>query len=247
MSEFGSSSDLKLSAPERERLRQREMRYLHRIRDEREFHMRGSGHENSETLMTNVVQQIQQRAMQLNNEIMHQQALTIEEIQKLQDLLDIAKAEHQVLLNNAHVLHDGRRVFKTKDGKHVYTEDGTELGKDVIDPDAISNDKTFYEAQQKSLKKIESLKNRLDAKHQKLERLDKDAETLNSDDLTPDKLDAIEGRLEVSKLEPTLDEELNLNPDFLPPSAAPQFKMAAATTPPPSKLNIDIKAFEPNG
>ena len=70
---------------------------------------------------------------------------------------------------------------------------------------------------------------------------------MNSDGLSPDKLDAIEGRLEVSKLDIPLKDELDLNPDFLPPNPSTQFKMAAATLPPPSGINLDIKALELNG
>lgn len=239
MSFFDLSQEWKLSAPDRERMRQEKMRYLHRIHDERELRVHSIGHDNSSELISNVIQQIEQSTVRLKNEVMRQQALTIEDIRKLQDLLGVVKADHQVLLNNAYVLSNGQRVFRTIDGEKVYTEDGVELDKDIIDPDLIGDDKTFHETHQKSLKKIERIEKKLLSKHRKLKALDLDAEALNSDDLTVEKLDGIQGRLELSKLDTTLKEELDLNPELLSPNPTAQFKMAVATMPPPSKFDLD--------
>lgn len=239
MSEFDLSQEWNLSAPERERLRQKKMRYLQRIRDERDIRIHGgTSQDNADTLMANVVREIEQRVTRLNNEIMQQQAMTIEEIRQLQDLLDIAKAEYQMVLDNAYIAADGRRVFKDKHG-NVYTQNGDKVGKDIVDPNAIGEDYSSWEAHQKALNKVNDLDNRLDLNHQKLEQLDADQDALNSDDLTQDKLDAIENRLEVSKLDTPLEDELDINPEILPPNPTVQFKIAAATMPPSSRFNLD--------
>jgi hypothetical protein len=43
------------------------------------------------------------------------------------------------MLTRAYVLPDGRRVFKSRDGQHVYDEHGLELGRNEIDPDLIED------------------------------------------------------------------------------------------------------------
>jgi hypothetical protein len=59
-------------------------------------------------------------------------------------LRDIAQAKVDDLLNDAFVLPDGRRAFKTKDGR-VFDEHGLQLGADDIDPDLIEGWRPGYE------------------------------------------------------------------------------------------------------
>lgn len=60
-------------------------------------------------------------------------------LQDVVERLDIAQQRVDDILEQAHVLPDGRRVFKTKDGLRVFDEHGVELAPSEIDPDEIAD------------------------------------------------------------------------------------------------------------
>ena len=66
---------------------------------------------------------------------------TVEALMDNQEKLDEVRDRIDVMLTEAYVLADGRRVFRTKDGLHVLDEQGQELSKDIIDPDSIADHK----------------------------------------------------------------------------------------------------------
>jgi len=70
---------------------------------------------------------------------------TYEALRENEELLDIARERLQRTLSRAHVLDDGRRVFKTEDGLRVFDEDGNEVEHDTIAPDEIPDDKPRWE------------------------------------------------------------------------------------------------------
>lgn len=49
------------------------------------------------------------------------------------------------LLSQAHVLPDGRRVFKTEDGLQVFDEFGDEVDRTIVDPDTIADERPTWE------------------------------------------------------------------------------------------------------
>ncbi|MCP4195176.1 MAG: hypothetical protein GY768_31635 [Planctomycetaceae bacterium] len=55
-----------------------------------------------------------------------------------QEAMDEVLARIEFLLGQAHVLPDGRRVFRTEDGAEVYDEFGELVSPDVVHPDEIS-------------------------------------------------------------------------------------------------------------
>lgn len=54
---------------------------------------------------------------------------------------DEVRASMAVLLEQAYVLEDGRRVFKTEDGTQVFDEHGSEVSSDELDFDLITPDR----------------------------------------------------------------------------------------------------------
>lgn len=62
----------------------------------------------------------------------HQEAV-IEALQDNRDELDTSEERLEDLLGQAHVLEDGRRVFKTEDGLRVFDESGVELSPATVD------------------------------------------------------------------------------------------------------------------
>ncbi len=64
-------------------------------------------------------------------------AATVDALMENEEHLKAVRQELKILLDQAYVLPDGRRVFKTEDGTRVFDEQGVEV-KD-IDPDAIED------------------------------------------------------------------------------------------------------------
>lgn len=73
-------------------------------------------------------------------------AATVEALMENEERLDAVRQELKILLDQAYVLPDGRRVFKTEDGSRVFDEHGVEV-KD-IDPDAIEDWRPHWEKYQ---------------------------------------------------------------------------------------------------
>ena len=75
-----------------------------------------------------------------------------------QSALDAVNSRIDELLTQAHVIQDGRRVFKTEDGLQVFDEHGAELSSDVIEPIEISDHKPSWEKYNGELESREQLK-----------------------------------------------------------------------------------------
>jgi hypothetical protein len=61
------------------------------------------------------------------------------------------------LFAKAHVLPDGRRVFKTKDGARVFDEHGQELRAEEIDPQEIVDERPRWKAVKAEMDQLEEL------------------------------------------------------------------------------------------
>ena len=78
-------------------------------------------------------------------EIDSYQTATIEGLYANETALALIRAQKEELLMRAHVLSDGRRVFKSEDGIRVLDEFGEELDGSIIDPDEIDNSRPYWE------------------------------------------------------------------------------------------------------
>ncbi|MEM6499136.1 MAG: hypothetical protein AAF709_20740 [Pseudomonadota bacterium] len=74
------------------------------------------------------------------------EAATVEALMTNQEALDEVRARLHHILGNAHVLEDGRRVFRTEDGAQVFDEHGDEVGPEEISPDEIDPTLPSWEA-----------------------------------------------------------------------------------------------------
>lgn len=114
-----------------------------------------------------------------------------EALERVQEHLDL-------LLAQAHVLPDGRRVFKTEDGTQVFDEFGNELDASVIDPNDVANSRPTWE----SYKPHFDEKARLMAEQDELldyqEKLDEARERLDAGDITSEELDELREELRES-------------------------------------------------
>lgn len=114
---------------------------------------------------------------------------TIEAIIANREILEVLYAEHQRLLGEAYVLEDGRRVFKSENGRGVFFEDGDLASPDVVDPNEIEDYRPTAEeffANKKSIVKHEAIGKRLDAYQTDL---DEARERADSGEMTKDELD----------------------------------------------------------
>ncbi|MDI6029446.1 hypothetical protein QBK99_25175 [Corticibacterium sp. UT-5YL-CI-8] len=68
---------------------------------------------------------------------------TVEALMDIEDQLQQVGEELQILLDQAYVLPDGRKVFKTEDGTRVFDEHGVEV-KD-LDPNEIEDWRPYWE------------------------------------------------------------------------------------------------------
>lgn len=162
------------------------------------------------------------------------EALTIEEINFLRDRLDALMEERQRLLDNAHVLADGTRVFKTEDGTKVFDQHGNEIGRDVVDPAEIGNDKPSWETWKSVNEEISATDNQLNAAHDFQSKLDDIRERFDRGDITKDELKELESELEKSVPLSLRTREVELQLDDARPEAKPEFAAAAQ-----NKVNID--------
>lgn len=116
---------------------------------------------------------------------------TIEALYANETALALILQQKEELFMQAHVLADGRRVFKSEDGVRVFDEFGEELDASTIDPDEIDNARPYWEAYEpklaEELRLIEERQELLDYQTQ----LDEARERLDAGDLTQDEFEAL--------------------------------------------------------
>lgn len=99
------------------------------------------------------------------------------------------------MLGNAHVLPDGRHVFKTRDGLQVFDEHGKALSADIIDADLIADTRTRWE----DFKAADDEKSRLlrerDELHAFQAKSDASRDEIGRGDVTATRLDELDAEL----------------------------------------------------
>lgn len=70
---------------------------------------------------------------------------TVIALMENQELLDAVNARIDALLDQAYVMEDGRRVFRTEDGTQVFDETGVEIEASVLDPNLIGRGRPTWE------------------------------------------------------------------------------------------------------
>ena len=121
-------------------------------------------------------------------------AATVEALMDNEEALGAVRERIQIMLDNAYVLPDGRKVFKTEDGRRIFDERGQEV-KD-FDPNEIEESRPRWERFSEELEAADRLGQEREelVKYQNL--LDKTREDANEDGLTKAELDDLEKRLQ---------------------------------------------------
>lgn len=115
-----------------------------------------------------------------------------EALQRNTEELEATRERIDLMLSQAIVLPDGRRVFKTEDGTQVFDEHGEEISPGVVDPDSIDDDLATWEEFQTQLEKESELLAKRDKLHDLQDRLDQAQEGVENGDLTSSELDDLE-------------------------------------------------------
>lgn len=163
---------------------------------------------------------------------------TVAALQRNGEALADAEERLALLLEGAFVLPDGRRVFRTEDGRYVYDESGVEIPPDVVDPGDIPDGYTsweeFSEATEERRRLLEEREDLIDYQ----EELDDARERAREGDITDDELDELMDDLE-RDMPPAVRAELVETEGPAPTSApaeAPSIgDLAPAVIPPPSR------------
>ena len=124
----------------------------------------------------------------------YDQAL-VEALQANREALDASEEQLDALLTEAHVLEDGRRVFKAEDGLRVVDEQGQALGADEIDPDRIEDwrpsAETYLSARVRHQELLETQAELIDYQT----RLDEAQDRLAEGDLSEEEVEALDDLL----------------------------------------------------
>ena len=99
------------------------------------------------------------------------------------------------MMLEAHVLPDGRRVFKTEDGTRVFDENGTEIKADQIDPAEIDDGKPTWEVYNAAREEKLQLERERTQLHEYQDKLDSARERLDDPKLSKDELEALDKEL----------------------------------------------------
>lgn len=137
-----------------------------------------------------------------------------------QEALELVREQMDRLLDRAHVLEDGRRVFKTEDGLRVFDEFGTKLDRETIDPDTIDDNAPRWEAYQPLMLEEARFEAQRESLIEYQDKLDDARERSSQEGFTARELEALEAELEAD-MPPSVAQFL---PADMQPAATPTMK-----------------------
>lgn len=132
---------------------------------------------------------------EFRGELESYQTATVVALQRNERELEFVRARIDELLSQAHVLPDGRRVFKTKDGLRVFDEHGTELKAETIDPEMIDDARPYWETYKPEWERRNELEEERRALIDFQEKLDAASTRLDSGEITRDEFDTLRDQL----------------------------------------------------
>lgn len=177
-------------------------------------------------------------AVELEAQIARHDRAIIEALTENEERLTAADRRVEKLLGEAHVLPDGRRVFKTEDGLRVFDEFGHEVGADDVDPMSIDDVRPSWETVSGELDARDALaeerRDLLDYQH----KLDEAQDKLANGDMSQTDLDQLH-----SLMADDVPESVRRH---LPPDDPAVLSNAPQVSPSHYSLITDQNAFELN-
>ncbi len=185
-------------------LKREETRFQLREEERREESVRRTADDDGIELAAtylNMTQSIEERIAELEEKLDRYDAAVVQALTENEaDLRRVREAREQLLLQ-AHVLPDGRRVFRTEDGMRLFDEHGVEISAEVISANEIRDDTPAWE----SFQELGAEQDRLLLERRDIieyqEKLDHVRERVNDTDVTPDELDALEREMDIDVME----------------------------------------------
>lgn len=172
----------------------------------------------------------------------HYDAATYDALIENGRLLDIVRQEREAMFEKAFELPDGRRVFETEDGLHVFDEHGSELDAAEISPDDIEDWRPKWEQVLESRRAEQAL---LDDREQigaYQTELDVARQRLEDGDVTEAELKALERKLAEEMPDSVCAQ---LAPEHRPSVDGPATDVAATPeTPPRPAANLGRFTFD---
>jgi hypothetical protein len=132
---------------------------------------------------------------EFKGEVTRYEVATVEALQKNEEQMELSRERIEALLGKAHVLPDGRRVFKTEDGQRVFDENGTELDANIIEPDAIADERPHWESYKAEKDQLNALERERTDILDYQEKLDTARERLDSGEMTRKEFDELREEL----------------------------------------------------
>lgn len=168
-------------------------------------------------------------------------AATVEALMMNEQQLEEVRARIQGMLDEAYVLPDGRRVFKSADGR-VFDEHGIELGADELDPSLIEDWRPGYEEYRDAIELRSALNQERADLLDYQDRIDGAREKLEGDDVTEQDIKDIRDDLDTSM--PMAVREI-ARPDTMPNrDLGSDFEAATkAVSVPPLKADLENLGF----
>lgn len=142
-------------------------------------------------------------------------------------LLDESRERLKQMFEQAHVLPDGRRVFESEDGVHVFDERGAEIAPELITADELDDALPKWETWQAELKTEQALQEDRGAIIEFQDQVADARAKVEEGNLTQDELDDLKSSLEEQMPEsvraqlpadqrPTLDADVEPSADWRP-------------------------------
>lgn len=121
---------------------------------------------------------------------------TVKALMENQKALDAINAEIEEKFKDSHVMDDGRKVLKSKDGTWAIDEEGNRLDAQTNDIDEIPETRVKADDVVGDIKKRDELRIERQEIHDYQDKLDNARERSNADDFTKEELDGLDTDLE---------------------------------------------------
>lgn len=205
-----------------------------RLDQERKDKLENRLDDNIAALAVEVIMATELQIQQFQIKLTSYDAATVTALMDNQERLDAVNLQMSVLLDQAYVLEDGRRVFKTEDGTQVFDEHGEEVGADVVDPASIGDEHPTWESYQT----LRLEKSQIEVERTEIlefqERLDDAREQTADGQISEVDLEALE-----ADLADMMPASVRANvPGMEAPAAAPELSASFAKPAAPAQMQI---------
>lgn len=205
-------------------------------RKDQEFHDETQAREQREELAARdalMQEATPQRIEAFRSQLDDYDTRTVKALTENGEALDKVNERLGRMLDQADVLPDGRRVFKTKDGQQVFDEHGAAVSSDTINPHALNDLKEPWEGYRSTLTEKRSLETSREGLIEFQGKLDDARAQIDKGGITNGALDELDDQLKADMpeiMQPQNDDAGAMRPAG-PQSSGPERRAAAQPAP----------------